>query len=375
MNDTTLTQVQPTLDYDKTLQVVLLTGLSTEWLEQLSTKHLSLTDWQAILAIRLSQFQEGWPMVGSYQVRADGIAFLPRYPLQPGQRYRASFDPAGLKRIWERDPFEVGADQSILQEFDVPQVQVQRSQVMQIYPTSDRLPANLLRFYIYFSEPMLRGEALQHIRLLDESGNTVPDVFLETGEELWNPESTRLTILLDPGRVKTGLRAHSDLGRALTVGRSYRLVIDSSWQDAQEQRLKTSFTKDFSITSEIDASPSIAGWQSEIPQSGTRDPLRLRFPLPLDHLSLLTRIQVLNGERVSLSGKVDIGGQETLWQWTPDHPWQENTYTIKVNPTLEDIAGNNLFGLFDQPSHRDRTLPLVPPTVLQIHPHSSLQLS
>jgi hypothetical protein len=213
------------LKYDGKSQFILLEGLSRLLLEPSSLLGISQTDWPLIFPIRLSPSQDqGWPMAGTYQIDAHGVAFVPRYPFQAGQSYRAIFYPEVLNQVLGqkgiRDINILNAP--ISQDFEMLQPQVQRSQVLQIYPTSDRLPENLLRFYIYFSSPMRRGDALQQIHLLDESGHIIPDVFLDTGEELWNPTSTRLTVLLDPGRVKTGLRAHSQLGRALTARESYR---------------------------------------------------------------------------------------------------------------------------------------------------------
>jgi hypothetical protein len=362
------------LKYDEKSQVILLEGLPRSLLEQLSFLSVSQTDWQSTFPIQLSQSpNEGCSMAGTYQLRTDGVAFLPRYPFQAGQSYQAIFYPDVLRQFLEQKGGNTGVlnilKKPIAQDFEIPQPQGQQSQVLQIYPTSNCLPENLLRFYIYFSSPMRRGDALQQVHLLDERGHIIPGVFLETGEELWNPTSTRLTVLLDPGRVKTGLRAHSQLGRALTAGESYQLMINPEWQNAQGQPLQTSFSKEFVVMPEFGTHPAIATWQQQPPQAGTRDPLQLRFPFPLDHISLLTRIQVLDEAEVPVPGKANILDDETLWQWTPDNPWTEKIYTIKVDPQLEDIAGNTLFGLFDQPSHRDRFLRPLPPTTLQISPH------
>ncbi|NIP93248.1 MAG: hypothetical protein GWO24_07240, partial [Akkermansiaceae bacterium] len=80
-----------------------------------------------------------------------------------------------------------------------------RTTVTHVAPGADVLPFNLLKFYLHFSAPMTRGRAYQHITLRHHDGQPVADPFLELPEELWNPEMTRLTILLDPGRIKRGL--------------------------------------------------------------------------------------------------------------------------------------------------------------------------
>src|SRR6056297_3284815 len=74
---------------------------------------------------------------------------------------------------------------------------------VEIYPTAGELPANLLRFFVYFPQPMDRSDILDHILLVDDAGSEVTGAFLENRYDLWSPDATRLTVLLDPGRVKT----------------------------------------------------------------------------------------------------------------------------------------------------------------------------
>ncbi len=69
-----------------------------------------------------------------------------------------------------------------------------------IYPSAGRLARrNQLKFYIHFSAPMSRGEAYRRIHLLDAEGQVLEAVFLELGEELWDPPMQRFTLLCDPG--------------------------------------------------------------------------------------------------------------------------------------------------------------------------------
>ena len=59
----------------------------------------------------------------------------------------------------------------------------------------------------YFDAPMSRGEAYRHIHLVDaKTGREVEAPFLELGEELWDGDFRRFTLLCDPGRVKRGLK-------------------------------------------------------------------------------------------------------------------------------------------------------------------------
>jgi hypothetical protein len=234
------------------------------------------------------------------------------------------------------------------------------TQVSSIYPSSDRLPENLLRFYLYFSGAMRRGEALNNIRLLNADDSEIPGVFLDTVEELWNPITTRLTILLDPGRVKKGLRAHQELGRALGVGETYRLVIDPAWLDAQGNRLASGFIKQFTVIAEDATPPNPETWQLVPPQAETRSPLEIQFPEPLDHALLSIFIHIEDDQGKRISGEVTLLNQETVWQFHPDQSWSHGHYRLWIDSRLEDLAGNNLHGLFDRPMGERLASPSLP---------------
>ncbi|MEL7218322.1 MAG: hypothetical protein AAGK01_07815 [Pseudomonadota bacterium] len=103
---------------------------------------------------------------------------------------------------------------------------------MDVYPTAQLLPENLLRFYVYYPRAMSASAGLSDIRLLDSYGRPMDGVFLPTREDLWSQNRQRLTVLLDPGRVKTGLDASEALGRALRSAQSYTLEVSSASLDA-----------------------------------------------------------------------------------------------------------------------------------------------
>lgn len=44
---------------------------------------------------------------------------------------------------------------------------------------------------------------------------------------------------------------------------------------------------------------------------------------------------------------------ESGWQFMPEEAWQAGLYELIVNTRLEDLAGNNLHGLFDISSEEE----------------------
>src|SRR5580765_2648807 len=146
-------------------------------------------------AFRVTGWQEGGefavhaggddapPLLGSTTVEAGVLVFRPRFPISPGMHVRASLKLPGRS--------------AIVATFDLPKAPplTPSTRVAHVYPSTDLLPENELKFYLLFSAPMQRGHAWEHVHLLDESGKMVDLPFLELDEELWNPDLTRLTVL------------------------------------------------------------------------------------------------------------------------------------------------------------------------------------
>src|SRR4051794_15706011 len=170
-------------------------------------------------------------MAGAYRSEGGLTVFEPQFPPDPGVTYRAVVRSGELR---------VSSDYTAPAARAAPPTVVE-----QIYPTAERLPENLLKFYVHFSAPMRRGHIYDHIRLLDDSDKAVELPFLEIGEELWDPTMTRLTLFIDPGRIKRGVQPLEEVGPALMAGRQYRLVIDATWLDAAGRPLAHLFEKRF----------------------------------------------------------------------------------------------------------------------------------
>lgn len=224
-----------------------------------------------------------------------------------------------------------------------------RIRVSDVYPTADILPENLLRFYIYFDTAMSRDNALSSIYLLDPKGQQINGAFLTNKVDLWSPDAKRLTVLFDPGRVKTGLVAHNQMGRALKRGEEYTLVIDKSIQSLMGCNLTRTHFKKFSVTDEDFESPNLDKWRVVAPKQGTRNWLSVALNGSHDHVSLAYRIRVINKAGHIVKGRIALGEHERQWRFKPQTDWEKSEYRILVNPNLEDIAGNRLTGSFEEP--------------------------
>jgi hypothetical protein len=324
-----------------------VTGLDAADLARLAKANMEPGQWTAIFGVYVdngkpAERPDQPAVLGSYRVEEGVLRFEPRFPPGEGLRFRAVFDPAKLPG---RDG---GKAEPVVAEFTVPKPpRTVATVVEQVYPTTAKLPENQLKFYVHFSAPMSRGQAYQHIRLLDAAGKPVEQGFLELAEELWDAQVKRFTLFIDPGRIKRGLKPREDLGPVLEAGKSYTLVVDAQWADAKGYPLKQEFRKSFRVTAPVEEAIDVKAWQLEPPAAGKAAPLSVTFPRPLDHALLLRVFVVTDGDGKKVAGRVAVSDEETRWQFTPEQPWQAGTYNLVVDTTLEDLAGNNIARPFE----------------------------
>jgi len=199
-----------------------------------------------------------------------------------------------------------------------------------ITPSGDAVPENLLRIELHVAEPLVAPLAMDHVHLLDTRGQDIPGAFLDL--PLPGDDGRTITLLLHPGRVKTGVGANLALGRALRAGESVTLVID-------DPRLLVPVRKRWHVDAPVRQGLLASAAVLEAPRAGTRAPLQVRFDSPLTASGLpLLAIRGPDGERVDGSAVLDTG--ERTWRFMPDRPWRLGTHALMLHPWLEDVAGN-----------------------------------
>ena len=324
--------------------VVEVANVPKQTLHQLSTANWQSADWPKLLSVYAGQgdFMTDMnvpPMLGSYRIEDGLICFQPQFPLERGVTYRVVFRPSKLPGVTHRD---------IISRFQLPVREHKPTTVVTtIYPTADVLPENLLKFYVHFSAPMQGGHIYSYIHLRDETGKAVELPFLEIDEELWNPEMTRLTLFIDPGRIKRGVQPLEEIGPALEEGKRYTLEIDAGWRDGDGQPLKEMFQKSFRVAAQDREAPTLALWKLQSPKAGTRASLTVKFPEPMDQALALRVIGVVDSAGQLVNGESALSDHEKLWSFTPARSWTAGQYHLQVQNTIEDLAGNNIGKTFE----------------------------
>ncbi|MEO0346634.1 MAG: hypothetical protein AAF229_10280 [Pseudomonadota bacterium] len=235
----------------------------------------------------------------------------------------------------------------------------------ELYPTAGVLPENLLRVYVYFPRPMGPDVSASDVLLLGPDGDAIPGAFLPTRFGLWSPDRRRLTVLLDPGRVKTGLEANEALGRALESGVRYSIKVPGTLRDAEDCPLGGDSEFPFTAGPADYDPPAPEAWQFSVPMAGTRDTLAVDLGSTHDHVSMAYRLRVFTAAGERVGGDVALARAERVWAFTPRETWSSAPYQIAIDPRLEDLAGNRPGVRFDRDLDEpvrewNRVLPFTP---------------
>lgn len=122
--------------------------------------------------------QPNIPILGDWSIEGDIITFIPILPFTVGQTYN-------IKNRGEA-----------IYVFNIePETIKNTTELLDIYPTTDSVPENLLKIYLVFSKPMQElGNSLDYITIYDNTSNKEVTVFLELQSELWNKDHNTLTL-------------------------------------------------------------------------------------------------------------------------------------------------------------------------------------
>lgn len=199
-----------------------------------------------------------------------------------------------------------------------------------IYPSGPTVPANLLRIELQCSTPLHPPIEVQNLKLTNGAGRAIDNAFLDL--LLPSADRERVTVLLHPGRVKSGVGLNRLYGRALSVGDDVLLTVD---HPALEQPVH----KRWHVTAPTTALPDPSHWSISLPIIGSRSPLIVRLGDALGSTAAtMIAIRGPEGDRVAGAAQLEAG--ETTWCFTPDEPWHAGHYALVTHPDLEDVAGN-----------------------------------
>jgi len=300
--------------------IVVVTGLAEGAQERLAAGH-----GQIILQVAGLNAERGMPvMVAS---AGGDLLVTPRFPLRTGTDYTLRL--GGVADLTVRVPAEAAPAPVVLG----------------VEPSQATIPANILRMYLQFSEPMARGQVRDAVTLKRADGSTVPSPFLTLGPELWDPTQTRVTLLLDPGRIKQGVGPNTQVGAPLEAGQRYRLAVDAKMESAAGEPLGHDIGVALRVGPAERRPLRPETWQILAPRAGSHAPMTMAFDRIMDTGTVRRLITLIGPDGARVEGRIvsDGGG----WSLLPNAPWAHGIYQLVIDPELEDVSGNTAGAPFD----------------------------
>ena len=289
-----------------------------------------------VAALRLGD--EVVPTAGSWHREKDIARFTPRFTPVDGTIYAV---------ITRRDAAEGWREHS---RVTVPRLTVAHTTVVRsIDPGGDQVPANLLRFSMTFSTPMEEGSAEGHIHLRDAAGQDIPGALFSMTPEFWDRERRRLTVLLEPGRIKRGLRPHLLAGAPLAEGSTISLVVDAELRDATGTELAEGAHRTYRVGPALRTRVDPARWNIHWPSPG-HDQLIVRFDRPLDRALVRRYLRLIDEHGHPAPGRATLDNDASLWTFAPAGP--DRGRHLEIDSRLEDLAGNSVRRVFDRDLRR-----------------------
>lgn len=301
--------------------------------------------------VALAETQPPIPVLAHVEFHDDEARLVPQVPLSRGQTYVVVFDP-GKVTGEDSDPRRT--------EVTVPgDTASSASRVSAVFPGQETVPANLLKFYVHFSEPMSEGRLFDYARLLDGSGKPVMQAFREV--ELWADHHRRVTLWINPGRTKEALGLSEALGPVLVPNRTYTLEIRGGLPDEKGRPLRQTFRLPFRTTVADHTQPKIEAWQITPPAAGIKSTLQVRFGETLDYALAQDGISVETADGQPFAGTVEVNSDAAGFTFVPSAPWRSGSYRLAVAGVVEDLAGNSFYRPFEAPSgHASKPLAAPP---------------
>ena len=211
---------------------------------------------------------------------------------------------------------------------------------VRISPQARVLPANTLRFYLHFPRP---GEARfdrDHLWLLNEQEQAVRDPFLVLPQELRSADGRRLTIPMEPGKIKRGLGTDPSHEPALVAGRTCSLAVTAPGQTARHA---------FRVSDPVLEAVDETRWRLVSPAAGSLDPAAVHFGRVMDAAHCEDEIRVMRGRDRSpdpagkvAATRVSLAPAGTTARLIPSHPWHAGEHRLVISERLEDVCGNRL---------------------------------
>lgn len=268
------------------------------------------------------------------QLSDNELIVTPRYELSFGQDYSFVISIGQLQ-----DTFQFTMPEEL--ETDLPPLVVD-----ECFPLdyTNTLPAGNMFFYFRFNTNM-NGDlmAYQHVDLLDEQGDVIPEVWRQ--KTYWIEGGKTMVLMIHPGKLKRGIKER--MGVVLEPGHRYTIQLGEEIRDVNNRKITGKRDFAFTVTAGDTLVPEIKKINTKV-KCGTKNPITISFTEYMDYGSLLTGITITEKETSNaIPVKITFNKSTMQCRLTPAGEWKKGTYTLKLLDTVADLSGNQLSRPFE----------------------------
>jgi len=304
--------------------------------QAIESQSFSFDEWSSFFTVISSKSNS--PIKGLYRVSNDQVIFTPENDPDPSDQFMVTFSYPNLNVLMQNSLQEAATFSDIV---SFTQPSSNQPEVTAFIPNLKEVPANLLRFYVYFSAPMGADNPYDHITIQDKEGNMLDKPFVIVPEGLWNIDRTRLTLLLHPIQE---MGQEDVIGDVLLAGNSYTLKIKTDWKGASGQPLKENFTQTINASNPLRGAMNINIWALSA-ETNSIGILKVITDHPLDQPLAKRMLFIRNDKGQILPSRVEFDNAEQLKiLWKLDG---SKSLELLIDPRLEDVCGNTPHYAFD----------------------------
>jgi len=121
--------------------------------------------------------------------------------------------------------------------------------------------------------------------------------------------------------------------------------------------LKKEYQKNFYTGIRDSISPDPSSWTIETPRAGEPGEVNIYFHESLDFALLTNTMRIKDENANNIDGVFQVKDSEKALGFIPHNKWRPGSYTLEIEPRLEDVSGNNLNHLFDADLNQKQPAP------------------
>jgi hypothetical protein len=208
---------------------------------------------------------------------------------------------------------------------------------LDIFPSANELPANTSRFHIVSDCDMRNSLMPGDVSLSVDSQVGGANASRSFGSTNWSEDGQRLTLHCDVHPVRRRGDPPGDNGPHLIPGLRYVMSVrDRSGRDIRSSLKVVGFKAVEAEHRSLDSSL----WKLVLPAIETRRSVHLRFDRPMDRMSLLAGVSVIDDRGHVVDGALQCGSAETSIDFVPDRKWSGGEFHLQLSALIEDVCGN-----------------------------------